>query len=665
MASSYDVLSQDGEATGFQGAIKNDHQQSDESEAQKMSGIWRIHWQSPTSMIGLFLGATGAAVAHHLYYDSIDGSEVVIVQDEWTLQAVRNSQEWKLRFGAGLAFLAKAMFAASAIVAYEQRAWLTARNKAITVAGLDAMFSAAQSPLSFFSWDFLRKAKAGAIMALLAWCIPLAAVITPGTLVVVPTTLSASKSFPVPVVNFSQVQPLYDFYSSVIGYDDQSTSNGITPYLSRLVSSTATSSQILPMNIGIANSTYNLTFHGPSFRCQESSPVIAEAIYLTVNATWFMFGNGGFNSTIDPRELPSMAWLAFTPPTTILSIVADSKITPLRNQWNYFLAFVFSCITQPAMWQETLPDLGSLPLCEGITGSYEGGPNIVPLQNVTSVEYGQYNHGRLWVWAQNITYDCVLTDTEYSTRFFYSTSEQAQRIDPEYSFKWTEEDLYGSYFYLADALANLLGGAVRVVGKGIMAYKTRVIDTGIFGALKAESTNNASSGLLPKLLAQDSRALARNKTVGELIEELSRNITLSVFSLDQMLIQNDTMVKVSSDVNVYSYNRRVLIITYAVVFLGTLIALLIGGVAYFKNGVSHEVSFSAFMSTTRNYRLDEITVGSSMGAMPLRDSIRSTKLRFGVLRDADGEADREEAMRRVGFGLPDQIVPLQKGVPYY
>lgn len=154
---------------------------------------------------------------------------------------------------------------------------------------------------------------------------------------------------------------------------------------------------------------------------------------------------------------------------------------------------------------------------------------------MSSVKLEEYNHGRLWVSAQKIMYDCVLTDTEYSTRFFYSASEQAQRIDPEYSFKWTEEDVYDSYFYLADALATLLGGAVRVVGKGIMAFKTHVTDTAIFGALNAESTNNTGSGLLSSLLAQDLRAMARNKTVGELIEELSRNITLSVFSLDQML----------------------------------------------------------------------------------------------------------------------------------
>ncbi|KAK0760877.1 LOW QUALITY PROTEIN: hypothetical protein N5P37_005816 [Trichoderma harzianum] len=619
----YDILPQDGEAIGFQGAINNHQQQSDEPEAQKASGVWRIHWRSPTSMIGLFIGATGAAVAHHLYYDNIDGSEVVIVQDEWTLEAVRNSQEWKLRFGAGLAFLAKAMFAASAIVAYEQQAWLTARTKAVTVAGLDAMFSAAQSPLSFFSPDFLRKAKAGAIMALLVWCIPLAAVITPGTLVVVPTTLSTSKSFPVPVINFSQVLPLYDFNSSVIGY-------------------VATSSQILPMNIGLANSTYNLTFHGPSFRCRKPSEMVGQAIAMTLNATRFMCeGNVG-----------SMAWLAFAPPGQILSTIAYSKKkeTPLREHWENFLAFVSSCITQPAKSAVVLPQFGSLPLCEGIVGSYNGSTYRVSLQDLSSVKVG-FNHGRLWVSAQNVMYDCVLTDTEYSTRFFYSTSEQAQRIDPEYSFKWTEEDVYDSYFYLADALATLLGGAVRVFGKGIMAFKTRVTDTAIFGALNVESTKYHSPDLSP--------------SVGELIEELSRNITLSVFSLDQMLIQNDTMVRISSDVNVYSYNRRVLIITYAVVFLGTLIALLIGSVAYFKNGVSHQLSFSTFMSTTRNYQLDELTAGSSMGAMPLRDSIRSTKLQFGFLRNADEGAEREEPMRRVGFGLSDQIVPLQKGIPYY
>lgn len=344
---------------------------------------------------------------------------------------------------------------------------------------------------------------------------------------VVPTTVSTFKSFPVPVVNFSQVQPLYDFDSSVIGYDGRSTSNGITPYLSRLVSSTATSSQILPMNIGLANSTYNLTFHGPSFRCREPSPIIAEAIYMTLNATLFMCGG----------SMGHMAWLAFTPPMPILSRihVADSNKTPLRKHWKEFLAFVFSCITQPAMSHSSLPEFDSLPLCEGIVGSYDNGENRVPLQDVSSKNPGEYNHGRLWVSARNIMYDCVLTDTEYSTRFFYSTSEQAQRIDPEYSFKWTEEDVHDSYFTLADALANLLGGAVRIIGKGIMAFKTHVADTAIFGALHTESMNDTDSGLLSKLPAQDLRALARNKTVGELIEELSRNITLSVFSLDQML----------------------------------------------------------------------------------------------------------------------------------
>lgn len=105
-----------------------------------------------------------------------------------------------------------------------------------------------------------------------------------------------------------------------------------------------------------------------------------------------------------------------------------------------------------------------MPLCEGITGiTLESDLGPVPLQRVSynnDSSYPRYNHRRLWVLAQDLAYDCVLTDTEYNARFFYSASEQAQCVDPEYSFTWVEDDIYGSYFYIADALATL-----RSVGK--------------------------------------------------------------------------------------------------------------------------------------------------------------------------------------------------------
>jgi hypothetical protein len=121
-------------------------------------------------MVSLFLSATAGAIGHHFYYSSLNGTAVVVTtSNEWSLDAMREGQEWKIRFGSGFAFLVKSMFAGSVVIAFQQQLWLTARRKAITVAGLDAMFLAAESLLSFTSWEFLRKAKLGAILALLVW----------------------------------------------------------------------------------------------------------------------------------------------------------------------------------------------------------------------------------------------------------------------------------------------------------------------------------------------------------------------------------------------------------------------------------------------------------------------------------------------------------------
>lgn len=87
----------------------------------------------------------------------------------WKLNDVRNSQEWALRLGTGFAFLVQSMFAAAVNIALQQRVSVATRKKPITIGGLDAMFSAAHSLLSFTSMEFLCKAKLGAGLALLVW----------------------------------------------------------------------------------------------------------------------------------------------------------------------------------------------------------------------------------------------------------------------------------------------------------------------------------------------------------------------------------------------------------------------------------------------------------------------------------------------------------------
>ncbi|KAI5464468.1 hypothetical protein BGZ63DRAFT_503248 [Mariannaea sp. PMI_226] len=627
--------------------------------------LWGVHWRSPVTMILFFLGATGCAIGHHFYYSRLDGTVVTNTSSRWDLESVRNGQEWAIRFGTAFAFLVKTLFAAAVAIAFQQRLWVTARKRTMSVAGLDAMFAAANSITSLTNFEFLHKAKVGAVLAILVWLIPLSALVTPATLTVKPSTISNSSTMPIPSINFSNIDPLFDYQSSVIGNDGTSRDNGITPYMSRLVSSTASTLQILPMNRAIINSTYKLKFHGPSLRCHKPSNSVNQAILAVLNATWFVSSGRPL-----PKDHASdMAWLAFAPGQKINDAVATSKKTPLSDSWLMFLNFVVTCITQPPMFKDTLPKIDSAELCEGI-GIPVGGKTS--LKNVSTVFPGfeYYNYGRIWVWAQNDTYDCILTDTEYDVGFSYSVSEKAQRINPNYSFRWTDNDLYGSYFPIANAISNLLGGAIRGYTTGIMSFNTRVSETAIFGAFRADTKAKQAtpSGLAPVLLPPDIKALAQNKSVSELIEELSRNVTLSLFSAEKILSlnENKAVVNTTSGVNMYVYNTRILVLTYAAVWLLSLLGVIVGCVAYFQNGVSYDSSFSTFMLTTRNSLLDKLAIGHSMGSMPLADDIKDRELKFGLLlRDDDGGTMGHDNVRRVGFGFEDQVVSLQKGARYY
>jgi hypothetical protein len=126
---------------------------------------WKIDWKTPTKMVALLFAGIGAAIGHHYYYQSLDGTEVS------TSGSNKNSQEWQLRYGTAFAFLTKSLLVASATKAYEQHIWTTMRKKSIKISGLDATFDAISDPLSFFSWSFWKNFKVGVVIAAIAWLV--------------------------------------------------------------------------------------------------------------------------------------------------------------------------------------------------------------------------------------------------------------------------------------------------------------------------------------------------------------------------------------------------------------------------------------------------------------------------------------------------------------
>lgn len=69
--------------------------------------LWgtKVHWFLPSLMFGLLLLGFLGAVAHHLFYDSLDGREA-------------KNQLAMIRIGTALAFFTKATLVGSVVIAY-------------------------------------------------------------------------------------------------------------------------------------------------------------------------------------------------------------------------------------------------------------------------------------------------------------------------------------------------------------------------------------------------------------------------------------------------------------------------------------------------------------------------------------------------------------------
>lgn len=274
-------------------------------------------------------------------------------------------------------------------VAFQQAVWLAFREMPISIGGLDAIFSADGTIWSCFKFQLLKKANIAVTVSLrvLKWLMPLSALITPATLTVTRPSLSEPLNMMVPSINFSIVEPLYNWSMSVRIMEDEASNNGITPYMYRILSSTTTSAQILPMKAlapGL-NSTYQLTFWGPSLRCNPASPLIHEAISGMANVSFFVRTGIHHTMTVNLDNTgdagvwkfeTGIAWLALAPTSQILTLVEEAGLRnrPLsdRTTQQDFIDFALNCVVLKSDFTDFILDefniTGSSPLCEGISG---------------------------------------------------------------------------------------------------------------------------------------------------------------------------------------------------------------------------------------------------------------------------------------------------------
>jgi len=124
-------------------------------------------------------------------------------------------------------------------------------------------------------------------------CIPISAIVTPGSLSVKSVQRQYNSSALIPSTNFSD--PTGFIASLVLSEIQDGTHKKNTPaalanakiapsaLLSRIVSTTTTGGAILPINPQEPNSSYVYSFRGPPFRCMPADLRATQEIQQTIN----------------------------------------------------------------------------------------------------------------------------------------------------------------------------------------------------------------------------------------------------------------------------------------------------------------------------------------------------------------------------------------------
>ena len=106
---------------------------------------------------------------------------------------------------------------------------------------------------------------------------------------------------------------------------------------------------------------------------------------------------------------------------------------------------------------------------------------------------------------------------------------------------------------------------------------------------------------------------ANNRTIPEVIEELSKNITLSFFAsrAHRSPTPVKTTARITTSTMIYQYNQTALLVSYGVALLVTIASLFVGLWAYRRNGGERGLSYSAIVQAAKDSEQEKLTASES------------------------------------------------------
>ncbi|KAL5619769.1 hypothetical protein FOVSG1_001991 [Fusarium oxysporum f. sp. vasinfectum] len=548
-----------------------------------------IHKLTPVLMTGsLFLGLL-LAIGHHLYYHYLNGR---IIKSQ-------NQQEWFLRVGTGIAFLARALLSAAVGFAYTQILWRTLRSKSVTIEGVNSLFGVLHNAWDFTTWELWTAAPALAVVAIIAWALPLIAVITPATL-----TVQVSEHPNVTVVDAPI--PLLD-YDNMLNFAQFTGVGGVgyyapSSYVSRVLLSVASLGSILTIPAPFPNSSYSIDFHGPSISC--NAPRNASFAKLLAEAVK--------NETCCGD---SVGYVGFVPSSQTMNSTEEGyALAGLHGAMNYSLISTVSSIDQTANATSSAKLYVVVP-DKPASSSY--------IMANKSIECSLYNSS----YAVNFTFDNGRQNITYKSKRLNGVTSIDAGLNQDTGS--SQFNAAVAYIALMDSLGKLLLGSLGISHYGVMRpTQTQIMSSVLMDAKEMQ--------VLGGINAATDRSEAPESVIGNIsmadaLEQLFTNATISLFS-NSKLLQNDTAASHGNITYLttqiaFSYEPRNLFIAYGMGLLASAIIVIVGLLCIKSASASYATTFSTILRTTRNPDIDTIIpAAETSGAEPLSRHLGDTRL---------------------------------------
>ncbi|KAK7188218.1 hypothetical protein DPSP01_001762 [Paraphaeosphaeria sporulosa] len=608
---------------------------------------WKVHWITPVLMIALFVAGVAAAVGHHFFYLSLEGKPAT-------------DQLIMVRYGTALAFFVKSALVGSIVMCYRQRIWHTLRTRALTIAGIDGLFSATEDPTQFFyNGEMMINAKIATVMAICSWLIPIASVLSPGSLTSEMTVLkNATDLCPqVATLNFAK-EAKFDFRgeSSYVGsslvyynttnfegegdffdyYDRPSQNAKRLVFASMYLKEPAANTNASINSCGEGfNCTYEINFEAPGYKCD----LYADSDHADAGDAPFSMdvlapkGDNLYFAVVDQGD--------YKMPQT----ETGAHGIPIKEPYPDSLG-VFD--VEPTLW------IGY------VINTHQPWPANAPEDYKT--RWGSIHEPKL--------IKCIAYHTNYTFQIEYRNSKQNYTrikrdfLRPVVDTTFTA-DAHNSSEGTASPSANFVSpkGDVQTY-KRTAAYHAimQLLRNFLGGSVSKSKGLFVTSSDISETKLMDAEITYPQQDLPAAIQGLFEDILISLLSDPRLIVADTQAVPCTKDqsVNVYKYKREGLWIGYAFAVAGAFVCLVVGGWAIHQNGVASDTLFSRILVTTRNPTLDRLSVGACLGGDPFPKELTRTKLRFGVLLEENPREGPLGTVEHCTFGAVGETKPIVK-----